>query len=131
MELKHKTNKKISSGKFYPLGATAHDNGVNFALFSQDAKEVYLLLFDSSEGEPTDCIRIENRTRFIWHVFVPGIGEGQLYAYKVRGEFNPGGASALTRTGSCLIPARGRLPANARTVTTCSSPMNPDRPGRT
>ncbi|HOD16272.1 MAG TPA: glycogen debranching protein GlgX [Spirochaetota bacterium] len=33
---------------------------------------------------------IDVTTRFMWHVFVHGIGEGQLYAYRVRGEFNPG-----------------------------------------
>ena len=90
MEINHKTNKKLSTGKFYPAGATVRDGGVNFVLSSQDAKEVYLLLFDSPSGEPTDVIRVENRTRFMWHVFVHGIGEGQLYAYRVAGEFNPG-----------------------------------------
>ncbi len=88
--LSHNSKKKLSPGKFYPLGATLREDGVNFALFSQDAKEVFLLLFDRPDGDPTDVIRIENRDRFIWHVFIHGVGEGQLYGYKVRGEFNPG-----------------------------------------
>ncbi len=88
-KLTHITDKKIAAGKFYPLGATMKSGGVNFALFSQDAREVFLLLFDRPDGEPTDIIKIENRTRLIWHVFVHGIKEGQLYGYRIRGEFNP------------------------------------------
>ncbi|HOD16969.1 MAG TPA: hypothetical protein PLA65_20255 [Spirochaetota bacterium] len=65
MELNHKTSKKLSAGKFYPAGASVRDGGVNFALFSQDATEVYLLLFDSPSGEPTDVIRVESRTRLV------------------------------------------------------------------
>lgn len=87
--LAHETNKKISEGKFYPLGATLVPGGVNFALFSQHAKEVYLLLFDTAGGPPSDIIRIENSERYIWHVFVHGIGAGQLYGYRVRGDYDP------------------------------------------
>ena len=85
----HKTNKKVSAGRFYPLGATLAPDGVNFALYSQHASEVFLLLFDRPDGDPTDVIRIENRTRYIWHTFVCGLKAGQLYGYKVRGEFHP------------------------------------------
>ncbi len=87
--LSHNSKRKLSPGRFYPLGATLKEDGVNFALFSQDAKEVFLLLFDKPDGDPTDVIRIENRDRFIWHVYVHGAREGQLYGYRVRGEFNP------------------------------------------
>ncbi len=87
--LTHSTNKKISEGAFYPLGATLAPGGVNFALYSQHAKEVYLLLFDSAGSPPSDIIKIENRSRHIHHVFVHGIGAGQLYGYRVIGDFDP------------------------------------------
>jgi isoamylase len=87
--LEHRTNKILSTGKDHPLGATLNENGVNFAIFSQYAKEVYLLLFDKSDGEPMDIIKLENRTGYIWHTFVNGIKAGQLYGYKVRGDYNP------------------------------------------
>jgi isoamylase len=83
------TGKKISAGKFYPLGAYQYEDGVNFAIYSKYAKEVFLFLFDSPDNGPTDIIRLEDRDRFIWHVFVHGIKEGQLYGYKVRGEYDP------------------------------------------
>ena len=88
-QLFHKTNRTISPGKFYPLGATPKENGVNFAIYSEDAKEVYLLLFKTADAPPTDIIKLEAYDRYIWHVFVRGLKAGQLYAYKVKGEFFP------------------------------------------
>jgi glycogen operon protein len=88
-ELRHRTGRKISPGNYYPLGATLADDGVNFCLYSQNAEEVYLLLFDRAGGYPTDVIRVESRTRFVWHVFVHGLASGQLYGYKVRGAYDP------------------------------------------
>jgi len=64
-KLKHHTKRKISEGKFYPLGATIVGDGVNFAIYSENATEVYLLLFDAPDADPTDIIRVENRDRNI------------------------------------------------------------------
>jgi glycogen operon protein len=87
--LKHSTAKSLSSGRFYPQGATLSPEGVNFALYSRHAREVYLLIFDSPCSDPTDCIRIDNCTKNIWHVFVHGLSAGKYYGYRIRGEFNP------------------------------------------
>jgi isoamylase len=87
--LTHRTGRRISRGSFYPLGATLSPDSVNFAIYSQNASEVFLLLFDRHDGEPTDIIKLENCTRYIWHTMVHGLKAGQLYGYKVRGEFNP------------------------------------------
>ena len=88
-ELTHNTGLNVSKGRYYPLGATLCEGGVNFAIYSQHAAEVFLLLFDAPAGEPTDIIRLEERTKYIWHVFVHGLGAGQLYGYKIRGDFHP------------------------------------------
>jgi isoamylase len=87
--LMHRTARTTSPGRYYPLGATLMRDGVNFALYSEHAQEVFLLLFSSEEGGPTDIIELESRTKYIWHVFVSGLGAGQLYAYKVRGDHDP------------------------------------------
>jgi glycogen operon protein len=63
--------------------------GVNFAIYSRHASEVFLLLFDVPDGDPTDVIKLDASTRHVWHAFVHGLKPGQLYAYKVRGEYNP------------------------------------------
>ncbi len=83
------TDRELSPGGIVPLGATLTPEGVNFALFSRAAKGVRLLLFDDPAGDPTDVIRVESRSRFIWHVFVHGLKAGQLYGYKVGGDFDP------------------------------------------
>jgi glycogen operon protein len=87
--LNQRTSRKLSPGSIYPLGATLTSEGVNFALFSRYTTEVYLLLYDDPVGDPTDIIRVENQGRFIWHVFVHGLSAGQLYGYRVVGEFDP------------------------------------------
>ncbi|MGV8122295.1 MAG: glycogen debranching protein GlgX [Candidatus Xenobiia bacterium LiM19] len=86
------TDKKkstFSSGWFYPLGASIGRDGVNFAIYSKYAEEVSLLLFDSPDGEPVETIRLENRTKHIWHIFVNGLKAGQLYGYKIKGPYDP------------------------------------------
>src|SRR5512139_1634207 len=88
-ELRHATSRRISAGAFHPLGAAVREGGVNFALYSLHATEVFLLLFDREDGDPTDVIRVEARDRHVWHAFVHGVGPGQMYGYKVRGPFDP------------------------------------------
>jgi isoamylase len=67
MSLEHHTHKKVAKGRPYPLGATLVTGGVNFALYSRHATGVFLLLFDTPTGAPTDVIRLDNRDKFIWH----------------------------------------------------------------
>lgn len=69
------------------------DGGVNFNLFSRHATGVELLLFDREDDAiPTRSITLDpryNRTYNYWHVFVPKIQSGQLYAYRVLGPSEP------------------------------------------
>ena len=88
-ELRHRTTKSIEKGKNVPLGATLTADGVNFAVYSKHATEVFLLLFDTPDGDPSDIIQLKNRDRFVWHARVNGVRAGQLYDYKVRGEHRP------------------------------------------
>ncbi|HKE85157.1 MAG TPA: glycogen debranching protein GlgX, partial [Vicinamibacterales bacterium] len=89
MPLLHRTSKQVVNGREYPLGATVVDGGVNFALYSRNASAVFLLLFDTADGPPTDVIELQNRDKFVWHAEVRGVGAGQLYGYKVQGEYRP------------------------------------------
>ncbi|HOS41426.1 MAG TPA: glycogen debranching protein GlgX [Spirochaetota bacterium] len=128
MGLVHRTSRRLEPGRFYPLGATIRDGGVNFALFSQHAHEVYLLLFDRAEAPPTDVIRLENRTRFIWHVFVPGLSAGQLYGYRMRGEFNPSWGFRYNENRFLLDPYARALTGkcvNADNLLLCYPPNAP------
>ncbi len=126
--LSHDTKKKLSPGRFHPLGATLIDDGVNFALFSQDAADVYLLLFDSPDSDPTDIIRIENRERFIWHVHVHGVGDGQLYGYKVKGEFNPAWGFRFNENKLLLDPYAKAISGKCRNVENLLLAYDPTAP---
>jgi len=88
-ELKHRTTKTITKGTHYPLGATLTADGVNFAVYSKPASNVFLLLFDTPDGDPSDVIELQERDRFVWHAHVKGVKAGQLYGYKARGEYRP------------------------------------------
>jgi isoamylase len=81
------------TGQSFPLGATIFPGGVNFSVFSRQATRVELLLFDSAAAaKPTRVVNLDprsHRTYHYWHVFVPGIGPGQLYAYRAFGAFDP------------------------------------------
>ncbi len=89
VRLEHSTNRTVESGSPFPLGATPVADGVNFALYSRNAAEVFLLLFDSPDGPPTDMIQLRDRDKFIWHARVQGLKPGQLYGYKIRGDYRP------------------------------------------
>src|SRR4051794_15634452 len=75
-------------GNSYPLGATWDGEGVNFSLFSEHAERVELCLFNH-EGEELDRVEVAERTAFNWHCYLPGVGPGQHYGYRVYGPYEP------------------------------------------
>jgi isoamylase len=80
----------IRPGSPYPLGATWDGEGVNFALFSENADSVELCLFDSEQDHSEyNRIEIQEVTHHIWHVYVVGLKPGQRYGYRVHGPFEP------------------------------------------
>ncbi len=74
-------------GRPYPLGASYDGGGTNFSLFSEAAEGVELCLFDADGGERR--IRVEEIDGFCWHAYLPGIGPGQRYGYRVHGPWAP------------------------------------------
>src|ERR1017187_3485181 len=89
IKLQQRTTKTLEQGLPFPLGATPVGDGVNFAIYSKHAAEVFLLLFDTPDGAPTDVIQLRDRDKLIWHTRVKGLSAGQLYGYKVGGEYRP------------------------------------------
>ena len=83
----------VRAGSPLPLGTQERGGGVNFAIFSRHASRVRLELFDHPEdAAPARVIDLDsarNRTGDVWHVWVEGIGPGQLYAYRVDGPYEP------------------------------------------
>jgi len=81
---------RIWPGNSSKLGATWDGEGVNFALFSQEATRVDLCLYDSENpNHETHRIHLKERTNRIWHCYSPDVRPGQLYAYRVYGHYAP------------------------------------------
>ena len=100
----------IWPGKPYPLGATYDGRGVNFALFSENAQGVELCLFDSEDpGRQYPPIEMTEQTAHVWHAYVPGLKPGQLYGFRVYGEYNP-------RAGSRFNPSKVLLDPYAKAI---------------
>ena len=82
------TQRTVLPGTPYPLGATPHPHGTNFSVYSENATAVSLCLFDE-QGKQTDCVEMHERTAYIWHVFLKGVGPGQMYGYRMKGPWEP------------------------------------------
>ncbi len=74
-------------GKPFPLGPVWDGSGTNFSLFSENAERVELCLFDDADRETR--VALTERTAYQWHGYVPGIGPGQRYGYRVHGAYDP------------------------------------------
>jgi len=74
-------------GRPYPLGATVHEDGTNFALFASEADAVELVLLDESGGMLAAYDLLE-QTDLVWHGFVPRVGAGARYGYRVHGAYD-------------------------------------------
>ncbi|MFO0746277.1 MAG: glycogen debranching protein GlgX [Myxococcota bacterium] len=108
----------FSAGLPRPLGATPRDGGVNFALYTEHATAVELLLYArASDPVPAQTIHLEhrqNRSVNCWHVFVAGVGHGQCYAWRVQGPWEPAVGMRFDGTRPLLDPyARLIVPRDA------------------
>ena len=123
----------VAPGRSFPIGPTVTAAGVNFSVFSQRATGMDLLLFDApSDDAPSSVLPLEratNRTGGYWHGFVPGIGAGQVYAFRARGPWAPEAGVRFDQRLVLLDPyGRGVAvpPGYARDL----SPAAPDAVGR-
>src|SRR4051812_16343937 len=78
---------RVWPGTPYPLGATYDGAGTNFTLFSEVATRVELCLFDEHGAQ--NCVDLQEVTGFIWHGYLPNVGPGQRYGFRVHGPWEP------------------------------------------
>src|SRR4051795_6968852 len=77
----------IWPGSSYPLGSSFDGGGTNFAIFSEVAEKIELCLFDDAGNE---CrVALPERDGLVWHGYLPRIGPGQRYGYRVHGPYDP------------------------------------------
>jgi isoamylase len=83
-------SRRVLPGRPYPLGASWDGNGVNFALYTEHGTEVELCLFDSADSpHEKERVRLREVTGFVRHAYLPGMGPGQVYGYRVEGPREP------------------------------------------
>ena len=78
---------RLWPGQPFPLGASYDGAGTNFSLFSDVATGVDLCLFDDDGNE--ECIPLTEVTALCWHGYLPNVGPGQRYGYRVHGPYEP------------------------------------------
>jgi isoamylase len=106
---------RVWPGSPHPLGATWDGEGVNFAIFSEHATSVRLMLFeDPRAGVASTVITLNETTDQVWHVYLPDVRPGTLYGYKVDGPYEP-------ENGHRFNPAKLLIDPYAKAV---SGPIN-------
>ncbi len=79
----------IVAGDHTRLGAVFDGQGVNFAVFSQNATKIELCLFSPDGLRETARMALPDRTGAIWHGYVPGLKPGTLYGFRAHGPYEP------------------------------------------
>ena len=80
---------RVWAGTAYPLGATWDGSGTNFALFSEVAGRVEVCLFGPGDRRERR-VELTEVDGFVWHCYLPGVGPGRHYGYRVHGPYAPG-----------------------------------------
>jgi glycogen operon protein len=99
---------KLKPGEPFPLGAMCDGAGTNFSLFSEVGERVELCLFDEQGNERR--VVLPERTAFCFHGYLPGVGPGQRYGFRVHGPWDPA-------NGHRCNPAKLLLDPYARAIT--------------
>jgi isoamylase len=102
---------RVWPGHPYPLGASWDGQGVNFAIFSENATAVDLCLF-GHEDDATESytIRLRERTDQVFHCYLPDVRPGQFYGYRVHGPYEP-------QNGQRFNPAKLLIDPYAKAIT--------------
>ena len=119
---------RIKPGRSYPLGATYDGFGTNFSLFSEVARKVELVLIAQDGSQ--ECIALTEQDGFVWHGYLPDIGPGQRYGFRVHGPYEPDQGNRCNAAKLLLDPYAkaidgqidGMQPAKDDELRACSVP---------
>ncbi|MDR9402277.1 MAG: glycogen debranching protein GlgX [Halothece sp. Uz-M2-17] len=95
-------NLDVWPGKPAPLGATWDGEGVNFAIFSENATEIELCLFTGQDHEIR--LPLKEVHNYVWHGYIPGLQPGQRYNYRIHGDYSPKQGHRFNRKKLLLDP---------------------------
>ncbi|ARE38531.1 Glycogen debranching enzyme [Rhodovulum sp. P5] len=99
----------MTAGRPDPLGASFDGDGVNFAVFSENASRMVLCLFDDRTGEEVARLDFPERTHHVWHGYVEGLVPGQHYGLRAYGPYRPDQGHRFNPNKLLLDPYARRL----------------------
>jgi isoamylase len=76
----------LDVGLPHRLGATLHENGVSFAVFSAHAERIELCVFD---GEAEQRFALHGPTAGVFHGFLRNASAGLVYGFRAYGPYHP------------------------------------------
>ncbi len=97
-----------------PQGAHWDGHGTNFALYSEAATAVDVCLLEPGGGETR--VPLEERTAFVWHGYLPDVGPGRRYAFRVSGPHDPEHGYFCDPTALLLDPYARLIDRDLRAV---------------
>lgn len=100
-------------GRHLPLGARWNGRGTNFSLFSANAESVELVLANR-DGSTRASYELVDRTDLTWHGFLPDVGPGTLYGYRIRGPYAPAEGKRFNPSKLLIDPYARALTGSVR-----------------
>ncbi len=79
----------LEDGRAWPLGSSLDGDGVNFAVFSENATRIDLCIFDGDDQREIGRWSLPARSGDIWHGRLPGARAGLIYGLRAHGPWRP------------------------------------------
>ena len=118
-------------GRPFPLGATYDGSGTNFSIFSEVAERVELCLVDDGpDGLVEERIVLEEMDAFCWHTYLPNVGPGVRYGFRVHGPWDPARGQRCNPAKLLIDPYARAIEGEVSWGPSCFSYdfADPDRP---
>ncbi len=122
-------SRDVWPGRPYPLGTRWDGRGTNFSLFSENAERVELCLYDGDGADDAvveERVELVERTAFNWHAYLPGVGPGQRYGYRVHGPYAPGDGHRFNPIKLLIDPYAKAIEGPIRPDLANTLPYTPD-----
>ena len=111
---------QVWPGRNWPLGATWSPESTNFAVYSPNATECWVCVFDDDGVETRH--QLTEQSLGIWHGALPDIAPGTRYGYRVDGPWDAGPGLPLQPPQAAARPVRaGHVAARSGPSRRCSA----------
>ncbi len=104
----------LSAGVAAPLGATFDGDGVNFAVFSENATRMQLCLYSDDGRREVRRVDLPERDGDVWHGYISGLRPGQLYGLRAHGPYRPEEGHRFNPNKFLLDPYAKRITGHPR-----------------